>query len=414
MTNIALEKRAASPDGKSFNLQNCGPRHTAFIEDGVVAKCFEGVNGGWEYYFSVEAPDISGLGCQIDGLVERYCAACERLGLSPETAIFRRVFLSDVMNQVGRVRESPLLAETADNPLAVSIVQQPPSSGAKIALLAYHVESSDRITKRRLSRNHIVVEKKGMRHLWSTRLCSSAGESFQPAGEQTEEIFENLSNTLSGEAGTLNENCVRTWVYVKGIDAFYQDMVDSRRTLFQRYGMNKDTHFIASTGIEGACAHRYDLVAMDAYSVLGLAPKQVSYLNDFDNLCPTMDYNVTFERGTRVAYDDRAHSFISGTASIDNGGQVVHRGNVMAQLERTLANIDGLLQSGSSRLADMMHMTVYLRDPTDYGIVNKYLKKRFPNMPIVIVQGAVCRPEWLIEIECIAISTNNAPHLPEF
>ena len=56
---------------------------------------------------------------------------------------------------------------------------------------------------------------------------------------------------------------------------------------------------------------------MDAYSILDLASEQVSYLNDFDRLCPTTDYNVTFERVTRVAYADRSHHFISGTASID-------------------------------------------------------------------------------------------------
>ena len=56
---------------------------------------------------------------------------------------------------------------------------------------------------------------------------------------------------------------------------------------------------------------------MDAYSLLGLQPEQVSYLNDFDRLCATKDYDVTFERGTRIAYADRTHHFISGTASID-------------------------------------------------------------------------------------------------
>ena len=59
-------------------------------------------------------------------------------------------------------------------------------------------------------------------------------------------------------------------------------------------------------------AHRYDTVLMDAYSNLDLLPEQISFLNDFDRLCATKDYNVTFERGTRVAYADRAHHFISG------------------------------------------------------------------------------------------------------
>ncbi|PIW29607.1 MAG: hypothetical protein COW30_04685 [Rhodospirillales bacterium CG15_BIG_FIL_POST_REV_8_21_14_020_66_15] len=403
-TSVERRSRAAS----------FAPRHAAWTEDGVTARWFQGANGGREYYISVQVPEISGLEGQISRLVDRYGAACETLGLTPETAVFRRVFLSDVMNQIDAVRDSALLAETGDTPVAVSIVQQAPSSGAKIALLAYHVEGPDRIVKRRLSRNHVVVEKSGLRHLWSTRLCSSAGEKFLPAGDQTEEVFENLSQAISGQNGTLRENCVRTWVYVKGIDTFYQDMVDSRRNLFARHGMTRDTHYIASTGIEGACAHRYDLVAMDAYSVLGLGPDQVSYLNDFDKLCPTIDYNVTFERGTRVAYADRAHNFISGTASIDNQGRVVHCGDVMAQLDRALVNIDGLLRSGSSRIEDMMHMTVYLRDPADHAAVDGYMKKRFPDVPVVIVQGPVCRPEWLIEIEGIAIAANDAAHLPEF
>ncbi|MFX5752317.1 hypothetical protein ABTE32_23135, partial [Acinetobacter baumannii] len=66
--------------------------------------------------------------------------------------------------------------------------------------------------------------------------------------------------------------------------------------------MTGDTHYIASTGIEGGCSHRFDVVLMDAYSVLDLEQGQISYLNDFDRLCATKDYKVTFERGTRVAY----------------------------------------------------------------------------------------------------------------
>ena len=117
---------------------------------------------------------------------------------------------------------------------------------------------------------------------------------------------------------------MRTWIYVKDVDVFYQEMVAARTALFEQHGLTRDTHYIASTGIEGACAHRYDMVLMDAYSILGLQPGQVSYLNDFDLLCATKDYNVTFERGTRIAYADRAHHFISGTASIDTAGKVVH------------------------------------------------------------------------------------------
>ena len=137
-------------------------------------------------------------------------------------------------------------------------------------------------------------------------------------------------------------------------------------------------------------------------------------MSDLERLCPTKKYNVTFERGTRIAYSDRAHCFISGTASIDKAGDVVHQGDVMRQLERALENVDGLLRSCAASLADMMYLIVYLRDPADFPNVDMYLRNRFPFLPIIIVEGAVCRPAWLVEVEGIGITRNNEPSLKSF
>ena len=384
------------------------------VDNGVATRSFKAATGESEHFISVEAPAGLSLAEQLDVVEEHYAAARNALGLAPETAIFRRIFVSDVMNQVAVVRHSGLFAEPSDGPVAVSIVQQPPLPDSKIALLAYHLESKTPIAKHCLSPKHVLIEKSGLAHLWSTRLCAGAYGSPASVVAQTREIFDDLINTLSSQGGTLRDHCVRTWIFLKDVDVFYQGMVESRSELFLQQGLTRDTHYIASTGIEGACAHRYDLVAMDAYSIIGLAPKQMSHLNDFDRLCETKDYNVTFERGTRIAYADRSHHFISGTASIDSAGRVVHPGDVLRQLDRALGNVDALLRSGSATLDDMMHFTVYLRDPTDFGRVDSYLSERFPQLPILIVQGAVCRPEWLIEVEGVAVVANDSPALPAF
>jgi len=384
------------------------------VDNGVATRSFKAATGESEHFISVEAPAGLSLAEQLDVVEEHYAAARNALGLAPETAIFRRIFVSDVMNQVAVVRHSGLFAEPSDGPVAISIVQQPPLPDSKIALLAYHLESKTPIAKHCLSPKHVLIEKGGLTHLWSTRLCAGAYGSPASVVAQTREIFDDLINTLSSQGGTLRDHCVRTWIFLKDVDVFYQGMVESRSELFLQQGLTRDTHYIASTGIEGACAHRYDLVAMDAYSIIGLAPKQMSHLNDFDRLCETKDYNVTFERGTRIAYADRSHHFISGTASIDSAGRVVHPGDVLRQLDRALGNVDALLRSGSATLDDMMHFTVYLRDPTDFGRVDSYLSERFPQLPILIVQGAVCRPEWLIEVEGVAVVANDSPALPAF
>lgn len=190
--------------------------------------------------------------------------------------------------------------------------------------------------------------------------------------------------------------------------------MDARRGLLKIEGLTADTHYIASTGIEGACSHAFDLVSMDAYSVLDMRPKQITYLNDFSRLCATKKYGVTFERATKVVFADRAHYFVSGTAAIDSEGQVVYRGDVMRQLEYALTNVEALLRSGQSCLDDMMYLLVYLRDPSDYPSASRYLASRFPKLPILIVQGAVCRPEWLVEVEGQAIAPLADQSMPQF
>ena len=382
------------------------------IVEGVTARSFQGARGGSEHYLAVQAPAGLPLSEQIRALEQRYAAASVALGLGPETGVFRRVFLTDAQNQTDAVTASSLADDAS--PVALSIVQQPPLPGAKIALLAYHVAGGAPMVKRRLSRRHLLIERNGLRHLWSTRLCAGARDTPSATTMQTRAVFGDLIDALAGQRATLREHCVRTWLYIKDVDVFYQDMVDSRRELFAEHGLTGETHFIASTGIEGACADRYDLVSMDAYSGLDLSGAQISYLNDLDRLCLTKDYNVTFERGTRVAYADRAQFFISGTASIDAAGQIVHPGDVMRQLDRALANVDALLRSGGGTLDDMMHLIVYLRDPADFAAVDGQLRERFADLPIVVVQGAVCRPGWLVEVEGIGIAATDEPELPGF
>jgi enamine deaminase RidA (YjgF/YER057c/UK114 family) len=347
---------------------------------------------------------------QIAFVESRYEEMLKHLRTDRTTAIFRRIFVSDILNQIASIKESALV----DDSTAISIVQQAPLLGSKLEFLAYHVVSELPITKKRLSPNHLLVQKNGQRHLWSTRLCTCDSRSSISAEAQTREVFGDLIDVLQDQCATLRDHCVRTWIYVKDVDVFYNAMVNSRRELFAEQDLVASTHYIASTGIEGACAHQNDLIAMDAYSNLDLVPKQMSYLNDFERLCPTKNYNVTFERGTRITYADRAHCYISGTASIDKAGRVVHPGDVMRQLEHALDNINSLLRSCGATLADMMYLIVYLRDPSDFTRVDAFLRNQFPILPIIVVQGAVCRPAWLVEAEGVAITKNHEPHLPSF
>jgi enamine deaminase RidA (YjgF/YER057c/UK114 family) len=379
-------------------------------ESCVQSRSFHGATGGTEAFIAIATPATGSFGEQLGLLRDTYLNEQQRLGLPSNSAIFQKLFCSDILNQAGALRDGPFAGDMA----ALSVVQQPPLPGGKLALVAHHVMDGGPLRKRRLSPRHLLVTKRNNRHLYSTRLCCGDHDATLSAAAQTGAIFGELMQTLRAQGGTLRDHCVRTWIFMKDVDVFYEGMVQSRRALFAEAGLTPQTHTIASTGIEGACAHRHDLVAMDAYSNLDLRQDQVRYLNDPGRLCPATAYAVTFERGTRIAYADRAHLFLSGTASIDAAGEIVHPGDVVRQLDRALTNAEGLLESGQGTLNDLMYLIVYLRDAADFAVVNAHLRRRLPGLPAVTVQAPVCRPGWLVEIEGIAITKNHAPDLPSF
>ena len=146
----------------------------------------------------------------------------------------------------------------------------------------------------------------------------------------------------------------------------------------------------------------------------GFDPAQQRYLHALTHLNRTIEYGVTFERATLMQYGDRNHIYISGTASIDNHGQVLHVGNVKKQTLRMWENVETLLNEGGMTFDDVMQIVVYLRDLADYDIVRQMFADKFPSIPFVITLAPVCRPTWLIEMECMAVKKTDNPDYRDF
>ena len=249
------------------------------------------------------------------------------------------------------------------------------------------------------------ISHNGYRHFWEGGAINKASNSEY----QTRLLLNSYILQLTEKQCKLSDHCIRTWFFVQNVDVNYAGVVKARKEVFVTQGLTEKTHYIASTGIEGRHADPQVLVQMDSYAVDGLQPEQIQYLYAPTHLNPTYEYGVTFERGTAVSYGDRKHIFISGTASIDNKGEIVHIGNIEKQTERMLENIQVLLQEAGADLKDIMQAIVYLRDPADYQIVKRYIEENHPSLPHLIVHAPVCRPGWLIETECIAVVPVDLP-----
>jgi reactive intermediate/imine deaminase len=99
--------------------------------------------------------------------------------------------------------------------------------------------------------------------------------------------------------------------------------------------------------------------------------------------------------------------FISGQAAIDGNGKIVGAGNFDVQAEQVFANLDRVLRAGGSSLANVIKVTIFLRDMSNFGKIvelrGRYFKPPYPADTIVEVTS-LYSPEALLEIEAVAVA----------
>jgi 2-iminobutanoate/2-iminopropanoate deaminase len=136
-------------------------------------------------------------------------------------------------------------------------------------------------------------------------------------------------------------------------------------------------------------------------------------VTSLDCLNEAYDYELpsSFSRGLAVTVKSGQRLvWISGTASIDDAGVSVHKGDFRAQTWRTFWNLTRLIESEGGTWHDLVRTSCYLRDiDRDYDEFNETRTLFFRLMDLeplpasTGIQAKLCRPELLIEIEAIVL-----------
>ncbi len=330
-------------------------------------KVFVPKGSGTELQIMVCAPSVeSALRTAAESIPQGFSVIAGRLFLDEVTAVAP---LERPFEAISVVRERPL----GDLPVSLWIWASEPSLASELLV-------------------------------WSANIVSDKEKVY----DQSQEVLCNYQQFLTSQGMNISDNCIRTWFFVDDIDYKYADFVRARREFFDSVGLRADTHYIASTGIFGIPGKRPVTggdVMLDALALRDPKKCGVRYLHAYSHLSPTSLYGVTFERGTVIDYDDRSHIFISGTASIDAHGKVVHIGDVGKQCDRMMENVSVLLSEADASMEDVQMAIVYLRNSEDLEVVQQRLSFILRNIPHTYLLAPVCRPEWLVEIECLAVTS---------
>jgi 2-iminobutanoate/2-iminopropanoate deaminase len=97
--------------------------------------------------------------------------------------------------------------------------------------------------------------------------------------------------------------------------------------------------------------------------------------------------------------------FVSGQIALDPRTQELVPGDIVAQTERVLENLKGILEAAGSTLDKVARTTVFLADMNEFKAMNDVYAKYFPAHPPArsTVQAVRLPRDVRVEIDAIAV-----------
>lgn len=101
--------------------------------------------------------------------------------------------------------------------------------------------------------------------------------------------------------------------------------------------------------------------------------------------------------------------FLSGQGAMAPDGSGLQRGDIESETRQTLDNIKAVLTDAGSSLAQVVKMTVYLKDMENFAAMNAVYKEYFPENPPArtCIQAGRLPLDFQVEMDAIAMLPND-------
>lgn len=120
---------------------------------------------------------------------------------------------------------------------------------------------------------------------------------------------------------------------------------------------------------------------------------------------PGHDYAQPFSQAVKASGKELI--FVSGQVALDAQGRVVGPGDMRAQARQALRNLEAIVAAGGATLADIVKLTVYVTDMSQFAQVQEVRSEFWAGMPLpastALEVRQLVRKEFMVEIEAIVV-----------
>jgi enamine deaminase RidA (YjgF/YER057c/UK114 family) len=102
--------------------------------------------------------------------------------------------------------------------------------------------------------------------------------------------------------------------------------------------------------------------------------------------------------------------YVAGQVALDGSGNLVGKDDFRAQAEQVFKNLNAAVQAAGGTFHDVVKLNYYCVDTVDPSAVqqvrdvrDKYVNTQSPPTSTFVVVRRLVRPEWLIEVEAVAV-----------
>lgn len=237
-----------------------------------------------------------------------------------------------------------------------------------------------------------------------------------PIAQQSQQVYMALLRTLQERH---KPHPLRIWNYIHDINAQehgeerYRTFNSGRRAAFEALG------YTLGAGAPAACALGKNSGPLQVAILSSVRPPvAIENPRQISAYHYPAQYGIKpplFSRAACYTQGNGAHLLLlSGTASIV-GHLTMHPGDVAAQTQEAIHNVEALLAAAQAKLPDRhwrlqdIHGRVYVRHAADYPLVRPLLERRGMHH-FSYAQADICRSDLLVEIEGEALAAPSPRH----
>ncbi len=304
---------------------------------------------------------------------------------------------------------------------AFSVVSQSPAVSFKLSLEAAVIAAGSKLAFRAYNQfPYVVIEADDYKVLWASGLEAANLLSV----EEGADVSFGLMQVILMHEGLNFNDIVRQWNYIPQICyveqrngaliQHYQSFNEVRHAYYQKY--RTKGCFPAATGIGQHFGNfTLDFIAFRCkQSCNDLKVESPLQRNPYQYGQEVLVGTTTqkkhapeFERARILVFSDEMRILVSGTASIE-GEITTDKDSVERQTHSTIRNIESLIskenlfaQYPSLNFSEtsFVYLRAYVKYREDISLVEKIVKQKFGEVPVIVVQAEICRCDLLVEIE---------------